>query len=112
MDRNKNSRSGPRQGTAVFLDSRDSNTTAALHDAPGAAASASSHVEKVEPPPAQRELFGLVVGTDERTIDCGPCSRCGSSVAIIGPGVGPHHASVRCVRDHFLKWLPKPEGAA
>jgi hypothetical protein len=112
MDRNENPRSGRGRGTAVCSDGRDDITVSTRHDELGAAASASSHVGRVVPPPVQRELFGLVVGTDERTIDCGPCSRCGSSVAIIGPGVGPHHASVRCVRDHFLKWLPKPEGAA
>lgn len=63
-------------------------------------------------PAAQRDLFGFVVGADDCTTTSAPCPRCGTTVAIIGPGAGPHHASVRCVRGHFRKWLPKPGGAA
>jgi hypothetical protein len=61
---------------------------------------------------AQRELFGLVAGADDRTTTCGPCPRCATAIATIGPRSGPHHAALRCLRRHFLRWLPKPGGVA
>lgn len=77
-----------------------------------AAVSASSHVGRVVPPPAQRELFGVAARTDERLMRSSPCSRCGATVAVVGPGSGPHDSSLRWVRGHFLRWLPKPGCAA
>ncbi len=62
-------------------------------------------------PSTQHELFGLVVGSDDRATTCAPCPECGATVATIGGGAGPHHAQLRCLRGHFLRWLPKPGGA-
>jgi hypothetical protein len=60
----------------------------------------------------QRELFGVAVEVSDRTSACAPCPRCRTTIAIIGPGAGPHHAELRCLRGHFLRWLPKPGGGA
>lgn len=57
---------------------------------------------------AQIELFGVAAATDDRTATCAPCPRCRTTVAIVGPGVGPHYRSLRCLRGHFLAWLPGP----
>jgi hypothetical protein len=43
----------------------------------------------------------------ERTIKV-PCAECGETVLVIGPGAGPHIASLRCaVCDRHRGWLPK-----
>jgi hypothetical protein len=43
----------------------------------------------------------------ERTIDV-PCGVCGHTVVVIGPGTGPHVASLRCIDcDHHRGWLPR-----
>jgi hypothetical protein len=60
----------------------------------------------------QLSLFGLAARADYRTTVCAPCPRCGTAAGTIGPGSGPHHAELRCLRGHFLKSLPKPGGAA
>jgi hypothetical protein len=52
-----------------------------------------------------------MAGVGKRTTTCAPCPRCRTTIATIGPGAGPHHADLRCLRGHFLKWLPKPGGA-
>jgi hypothetical protein len=77
-----------------------------------AAASISDYTRHSTTRDAERELFGVAAGADIETTTCAPCKRCGTTIATIGPGAGPHHALVRCVRGHFLKWLPKPRGAA
>jgi hypothetical protein len=95
----KNKRAPGERGageTLVCWDGRDS-TTAATHDA------LRSH---------QRELFGFAARADERTMMSSPCSRCGATVTVVGPGAGPHHASLRCVRGHFVRWVAKPVGGA
>lgn len=41
--------------------------------------------------PSQYELFGLVTeATVQMTACSSPCPACGSTVAIVGPGAGPH----------------------
>lgn len=60
-------------------------------------------------PPAQTELFGVAASVTAETAQSDPCPRCGSTVAVRGPGAGPHWKSLRCIRGHFLRWLPKPE---
>jgi hypothetical protein len=107
MDRNENPRSGRGQGTAVCSDGRDPITVSTRHDELGAAASASSHVGRVVSPPAQREFYELVAGSDEHTTTCDPCPRCGATVAVVGPGRGPYFASLRCLRGHHLGWLAR-----
>ena len=62
--------------------------------------------------PRQRELLGVAVGVNDRTSACAPCPRCRTTIATIGPGAGPHHAELRCLRGYFLRWLPKPRGGA
>jgi hypothetical protein len=61
---------------------------------------------------AQRELFGLTVRADDRTTTSAPGPRCGAIVAVVGPGSGPHFASLRCLCGHHLGWLPKPRRRA
>jgi hypothetical protein len=40
----------------------------------------------------------------------GPCTKCGSSVGMIGPGCGPHAAEVRCARCiAHQRWLSERE---
>jgi hypothetical protein len=56
--------------------------------------------------PRQCDLFGVAAGVDDRTTSCAPCPQCGSSIAIVGPGVGPHFASLCCLRGQ--RWLPRP----
>jgi ribosomal protein S27AE len=58
--------------------------------------------------PFQHQLFGLAFEVDDRTTSCKSCPTCGSSVATVGSGSGPHHARLTCVRGHFLRWLPRP----
>ena len=42
-----------------------------------------------------------------------PCSSCNANLAIQVAGTGPHYAALRCACcDRFIKWLPKPRGAA
>ena len=51
-------------------------------------------------------LAGLCVRL-ERTIDT-PCVTCGETVVVIGEGVGPHAASLRCAGcDRHRGWLPR-----
>jgi hypothetical protein len=99
--RNENPRPRRGQGTAVCSDGRDPIMAETRCDALSAACAF-----------PQGELFGLVVGADGRTTTRAPCPRCRTTIATIGPGAGPHHAELRCLRGHFLKWLPKPGGAA
>jgi hypothetical protein len=61
--------------------------------------------------PRQGELFGALVAVDEHTTYCEACPQCGATIAIDAPGRGPHFASLRCLRGHFLRWLSKPRGA-
>jgi hypothetical protein len=50
--------------------------------------------------PRDDPLIGLVVDLQE------PCSKCGASVVVIGPGKGPHLASLRCEAcDAHRGWL-------
>jgi hypothetical protein len=54
-------------------------------------------------------IAGITVRLD-RTIDQ-PCGVCGETAVMIGPGAGPHVASLRCICcDRHRGWLPK--GAA
>jgi hypothetical protein len=62
--------------------------------------------------PRERELFGVAAEVDDRTTPCAPCPRCGTTIAPIGRGSGPHHASLRCLRGHRLGWLPRPRRAS
>ena len=55
---------------------------------------------------AATPLVGLRVHL-QRTIDV-PCSACGETVVAIGPGAGPHVASLHCATcDRHRGWLPK-----
>jgi hypothetical protein len=41
------------------------------------------------------------------------CPRCGGTATRQGPGTGPHFASLRCAQcGRFLRWIPRPIGAA
>jgi hypothetical protein len=52
-------------------------------------------------------LVGLHIKLS-RTIEV-PCGECGETAVMIGPGVGPHVASLRCTCcDRHRGWLPKP----
>jgi hypothetical protein len=52
------------------------------------------------------DLLGLPIKL-ERTIDV-PCAVCGETAVVVGAGVGPHTASLRCLRcDRHRGWLPK-----
>jgi len=55
---------------------------------------------------AATPLVGLRVRL-ERPIDA-PCGKCGETVVTIGPGAGPHVASLNCAScDRHRGWLPK-----
>lgn len=65
----------------------------------------------VPQPPSQRELFGFVAAANDQTTLSEPCPRCGSSVAVVGAGKGPHFKELRCIRGHHVRWLPWPTRA-
>lgn len=69
------------------------------------------HLAPVQVLKAQSPHFSLQA--EERSlIEIKPCLGCGSTLAIIASGKGPHFAALRCaICDRFLKWLPKPGGA-
>jgi hypothetical protein len=51
-------------------------------------------------------LIGLHIRL-RRTIDV-PCCECGETVVVIGPGKGPHTASLHCTTcNRHRGWLPK-----
>jgi hypothetical protein len=61
---------------------------------------------------AQLDFFEAEARADERTIGgCDPCPVCAATFAIVGPGKGRHHAELRCLLGHHVKWLPKPGSA-
>lgn len=61
-------------------------------------------------PPVQTELFGVATAVTPATVHSDPCPQCGSTVGVEGPGAGPHWKSLRCIRGHFIRWLPRPQG--
>jgi hypothetical protein len=73
---------------------------------------ASCETAPIVPPPAQLSLFGFAVRADDLTTTSEPCPHCGATIAMPGPGRGPHFASLRCSRGHHLGWLPKPRRLA
>jgi hypothetical protein len=61
-------------------------------------------------PPVQTELFGVVAATTPPTTTCPPCLTCGATTAVISSGSGPHWAALYCIRGHYQKWVPRPQG--
>jgi hypothetical protein len=64
-------------------------------------------------------LWGPGAGITWGEVDSGdnsitnPCPNCDSTARRIGPGSGPHFKRIECAFcGRWLRWLPKPGGAA
>jgi hypothetical protein len=53
----------------------------------------------------QIELFPPIIAASPRFVKTPPCPQCHSRAGYIGAGAGPHAASLRCFRGHFLRWI-------
>ena len=53
--------------------------------------------------------FSWSTGTKQKETTREACSRCGSTDVQMGPGKGPHYASLLCAGcGKFLQWLRRP----
>jgi hypothetical protein len=59
-------------------------------------------------PPFQHQLFGVAFEADDQMMIREPCPQCASTVTVVGSGSGPHWGVLRCIRGHYLKWIPRP----
>lgn len=74
----------------------------------GTGVTVASSASGPRPAPSQIELFGMAIGANDQTTICAPCRQCLTTVAVIGPGSGPHYKSLYCLRGYFQTWLPRP----